>query len=78
MSKKEQEKKVEIPESAQGSLRVLLAQQKQLQNDIQIYIRALQDTLGIEGDGWSLDLQGMAFTQQSLNGRDLKAGEIVR
>ena len=69
MSKKEQEKKVEIPESAQGSLRSLLAQRRQLDNDIQIYIRALQDTLDIEGDGWSLDLQAMTFTKQSPNGK---------
>ena len=69
MSKKEQEKKVEIPESAQGSLRSLLALRRQLDNDIQIYIRALQDTLDIEGDGWSLDLQAMTFTKQSPNGK---------
>jgi len=66
---KDEEKKIEIPESAKESLRLLLSQQRQLQNDIKLYIRALQDTLGIKGDGWSLELQDMIFTQQSPNGK---------
>ena len=60
---------VEIPEASQESLRALLIQRKQIENSIQLYIRALQDTLGISGNGWSLDLAEMVFNKQSPNGK---------
>ena len=60
---------VEIPEASQESLRALLVQRKQIENSIQLYIRALQDTLGISGNGWSLDLAEMIFNKQSPNGK---------
>ena len=60
---------VEIPEASQESLRALLVQRKQVENNIQLYIRALQDTLEITGEGWSLDLAEMVFNKQSPNGK---------
>ena len=60
---------VEIPEASQESLRALLIQRKQIENSIQLYIRALQDTLEITGEGWSLDLAEMVFNKQSPNGK---------
>jgi acetone carboxylase gamma subunit len=62
-------KRVEIPESAKESLRMLMAQKQQQDQLIQTYIRALQDTLDIKGTGWSLELAEMAFVQQSPNGK---------
>ena len=67
-------KRVEIPESAKESLRMLMAQKQQQDQLIQTYIRALQDTLEIKGQGWTLELTEMAFIQQSPNG---KAGADV-
>lgn len=60
---------VEIPAASKESLRALLAQRKQIDNSIQLYIRALQDTLEITGEGWSLDLAEMIFNKQSPNGK---------
>ena len=60
---------VEIPEASRESLRSLLVQRRQVDNNIQLYIRALQDTLGISGNGWSLDLAEMVFSKQSPNGK---------
>ena len=62
-------KRVEIPDSAKESLKVLLAQRQQTDQLIQTYIRALQDTLGIQGTGWTLELAEMAFIKQSPNGK---------
>lgn len=62
-------KRVEIPDSAKESLKVLLAQKQQTDQLIQTYIRALQDALGIQGTGWTLELGAMAFIQQSPNGK---------
>ena len=62
-------KRVEIPESAKESLKVLLAQKQQTDQMMQTYIRALQDALGIQGTGWTLELGAMAFVQQSPNGK---------
>ena len=61
--------RIEIPNSAKESLRVLLQQKQQQDQLIQTYIRALQDTLEIKGQGWSLELAEMAFIQQSPNGK---------
>jgi hypothetical protein len=60
---------VEIPEASKASLRNLLTQRKQADVNIQLYIRALQDTLEITGEGWSLDLAEMIFNKQSPNGK---------
>ena len=61
--------RVEIPDSAKESLKVLLAQRQQTDQLIQTYIRALQDTLDIQGTGWTLELAEMAFIKQSPNGK---------
>ena len=61
--------RVEIPDSAKESLKVLLAQKQQTDQLIQTYIRALQDTLDIQGTGWTLELAEMAFIKQSPNGK---------
>jgi len=61
--------RVEIPDSAKESLKVLLAQKQQTDQLIQTYIRALQDTLDIKGTGWTLELGAMAFIKQSPNGK---------
>jgi|6_EtaG_2_1085325.scaffolds.fasta_scaffold148224_2 hypothetical protein len=63
------ENRIEIPDSARESLRILMAQKQQADQQIQTYIRALQDTLGIVGQGWSLELAEMAFIRQSPNGK---------
>lgn len=60
---------VEIPVASKASLRNLLTQRKQADVNIQLYIRALQDTLDISGEGWSLDLAEMVFNKQSPNGK---------
>ena len=61
--------RVEIPDSAKESLKVLLAQKQQTDQLIQTYIRALQDTLDIQGTGWTLELAEMVFIKQSPNGK---------
>jgi len=61
--------RVEIPDSAKESLKVLLAQKQHADQLIQTYIRALQDTLDIQGTGWTLELAEMAFIKQSPNGK---------
>ena len=61
-------KMVAIPEGAQKSLRLMLAQRQQLEQRLQLYIRALQDVLDIHGDDWVIELDSMAFVQQSSNG----------
>ena len=61
--------RVEIPDSAKESLKVLLAQKQHADQLIQTYIRALQDTLDIQGTGWTLELAEMVFIKQSPNGK---------
>jgi len=65
----------EIPESARQSLRALLAQRQQIEQLINTYIRALRDSFNIEGDDWLLEINDMAFVQQSPNGKVQK--EVV-
>ena len=62
-------KRVEIPQSAKDSLQILIGQKQHADQLIQTYIRALQDTLGIQGTGWTLELAEMAFIKQSPNGK---------
>ena len=61
---------VEIPESAKASLRILLAQRQQAETLIGTYIQALRDSLNVEGDGWTIELNNMIFIKQtSPNGK---------
>ena len=64
-------KQVEIPESAKASLRMLLGQKQQAEVLINTYVRALRDTLNIEGEGWTIDMNEMVFlrSDQSTNGK---------
>jgi len=62
-------RRIEIPESSRLSLRALLFQRQQVEQSIGIYIRALRDSLSVEGDGWSVDLSEMVFVQSSPNGK---------
>ena len=61
--------RVEISDSSKVSLRGLFAQRQQVEQMIQAYVKALQDTLDIHGEGWSLNIAEMAFIQQSPNGK---------
>ena len=61
--------RVEIPDSAKQSLRLLLAQKQQTEQLINTYIQALRDSLDIQGDGWAIQLVDMVFVQQSPNGK---------
>ena len=62
-------KRVEIPQSAKDSLQILIGQKQHADQLIQTYIRALQDTLDIQGTGWTLELAEMAFIKQSPIGK---------
>ena len=53
-----------IPNMAQASLRSMLLQLRQMEAQINVYVRGLRDTLGLEGDDWILDLESMAFVRQ--------------
>lgn len=61
--------RVEIPDNAKQSLRLLLAQKQQTDQLINTYVQALRDGLDIQGDGWAIELKDMAFVQQSPNGK---------
>ena len=69
-------KRVEIADDAKASLRGLFAQRQQVEQMIQAYVKALQDTLDIHGEGWSLNIAEMAFIQQSPNGK-VEAKDVV-
>lgn len=57
-----------ISESAQETLKRLLEQKIQLDNQIQSYIQGIKDSMNLKGDNWVVNLQDMVFTQQSVNG----------
>jgi acetone carboxylase gamma subunit len=60
---------VEIPDDAKESLRMLFSQRQQAEQMIQTYIRALQDSLNVKGDGWTLNIADMVFVKESPNGK---------
>ena len=57
-----------ISETAQGTLKRLLEQKIQLENQIQSYIQGIKDSMNLKGENWVVNLQDMVFTQQSVNG----------
>jgi len=65
-------KEVSIPTVAHESLRSMLAQLRQMEAQVNMYVRGLRDSLGLEGDDWTLNLESMSFVKQpreeSING----------
>ena len=61
--------RIELPERAKESLKMLLTQKQQAEQMVLTYIRVLQDVLDIKGEGWTLELKEMAFVQKSPNGK---------
>lgn len=57
-------KEVSIPSVAHESLRSMLAQLRQMEAQVNMYVRGLRDSLGLEGDDWTLNLESMTFVRQ--------------
>ena len=57
-------KEVSIPTTAQESLRSMLVQLRQMEAQVNAYVRGLRDSLGLEGDDWTLNLESMTFEKQ--------------
>ena len=57
-------KEVSIPTTAQESLRSMLVQLRQMEAQVNMYVRGLRDSLGLEGDDWTLNLESMTFEKQ--------------
>ena len=72
-------KEASIPTTAQESLRSMLVQLRQMEAQVNMYVRGLRDSLGLEGDDWTLNLESMTFEQQpkqeNVNGVGATTGD---
>jgi hypothetical protein len=55
---------VPIPEGAREPLRLMLAQRQQIEQQIQLYLKGIHDSLGLEGDDWTVEVSAMAFVKR--------------
>ena len=71
-------KAASIPTTAQESLRSMLVQLRQMEGQVNAYVRGLRDSLSLEGDDWTLNLEDMAFvkrpSEESSNGVGAASG----
>ena len=42
----------------------MLVQLRQMEAQVNMYVRGLKDSLNLEGEGWILNLESMTFVQQ--------------
>ena len=72
-------KEASIPTTAQESLRSMLVQLRQMEAQVNAYVRGLRDSLGLEGDDWTLNLESMTFVkqpqQEQVNGVGAATGD---
>ena len=70
---------VSIPTTAQESLRSMLVQLRQMEGQVNMYVRGLKDSLSLEGEGWILNLESMTFVkqpqQEQVNGVGATTGD---
>jgi hypothetical protein len=61
---------VPMPEKAKESLRIMIAQRQQIEQQIQSYLKGIYDSLGLEGEDWTVEMPAMTFVRkaQSPNG----------
>ena len=75
-------KEASIPTTAQESLRSMLVQLRQMEAQVNMYVRGLRDSLGLEGDDWTLNLESMTFEkqpkQEHVNGVGATTGDSQR
>ena len=57
-------KAASIPATAQESLRSMMVQLRQMEGQVHAYVRGLRDSLSLEGDDWTLNLESMTFVKQ--------------
>jgi outer membrane receptor for monomeric catechols len=71
-------KAASIPTTAQESLRSMLVQLRQMEAQVNAYVRGLRDSLSLEGDDWTLNLESMTFVkqpqQENVNGVGTTSG----
>ena len=71
-------KAASIPATAQESLRSMMVQLRQMEGQVHAYVRGLRDSLGLEGDDWTLNLESMTFVkqpqQENVNGVGTTSG----
>ena len=62
---------VPMPEKAKESLRLLITQRQQIEQQIQSYLKGIYDSLGLEGEDWTVEMPSMTFVRQvqSPNGK---------
>jgi outer membrane receptor for monomeric catechols len=72
-------KEVAIHPTAQESLRSMLVQLRQMEAQVNAYVRGLRDSLSLEGEGWILNLESMTFVkqpnQEQVNGVGATTGD---
>ena len=61
---------VPMPEKAKESLRLMITQRQQIEQQIQSYLKGIYDSLGLEGEDWTVEMPAMDFVRkaQSPNG----------
>jgi len=72
-------KEVAIHPTAIESLRSMLVQLRQMEAQVNMYVRGLRDSLSLEGDDWTLNLESMSFVKQpreeNVNGVGATTGD---
>jgi len=57
----------------------MMVQLRQMEAQVNAYVHGLQDILGLDGGGWILNLESMAFVKQSreetVNGVGAASGD---
>ena len=75
-------KAASIPDTAQASLRAMMVQLRQMEGQVNAYVRGLRDSLSLEGDDWTLNLESMTFIKQpreeNVNGVGAASGDTQR
>jgi len=70
---------VSIPTTAQESLRSMLVQLRQMEAQVNMYVRGLKDSLSLDGDDWVMNLERMCFVhqprQEQVNGVGATTGD---
>ena len=56
---------VPMPEKAKESLRLMITQRQQIEQQIQSYLKGIYDSLGLEGEDWTVEMPAMDFVRKA-------------
>jgi len=68
--------RVPMPEKSRESLRLMITQRQQIEQQIQSYLKGIYDSLDLDGDDWNVEMPAMDFVRKAQSSTESPNGYV--